>query len=173
MGGMYPYAPQQPPPPKKGLGFGVWAGLILVACFVSVAGVFCYAVSRKPSAEDQRKTEEILAAAADAAAQQKAAMEKDWRDGCKLKASAPIYVVYDRDLRERCEAMISESLKVPGSGDFPSEREQPTNLTSDDGCNRIFTSYVDATNAFGVKVRTRYVCTYDPRTGLYGTKALH
>jgi hypothetical protein len=49
-------------------------------------------------------------------------------------------------------------------------RQRGLSVWRDDGCNRIYASWVDAKNAFGVKVRTRFECKFDPRTGLYGVK---
>lgn len=158
--------------------FLVVLGIIVVGNVATCATCAVMAKSSPPqSAEEkqrQAQTEKRLQEeAADAAAQEQARLETEFRKGCKLPASKPIFTMYDSNLRERCQDMIRESLKVPGSGDFPSEREQPTSLVSDDGgCDRIFRSYVDAKNAFGVKVRTRYECKYDPRTGLVSTKSL-
>lgn len=163
---------QQWPPPrapqKKGIGCVGWGVILLGAGFVLLLVVTAFIPRKGPSAAEERRL--IEANEADAAAQRMRAIEEEWRKGCKTKPPEPLFVVLDSDLRDRCEAMISERLKVPGSGSFPSEREQPTALVSNDNCTRIFQSYVDAKNAFGVKVRTRYECSFDPRTGLYSTK---
>ncbi len=54
--------------------------------------------------------------------------------------------------------------------DFPNDRD--VKLTSDDGCHRTHSSSVEGLNAFGVKVRTRYACTFDPKTGDISSKRL-
>ncbi|MDX6480340.1 MAG: hypothetical protein QOG85_850 [Gaiellaceae bacterium] len=177
-----PYYPQ--PAPKKGLGCLAWGGIIGVGGIV-LLGVFCVALAKLGPTEEQRKKRDeanaaasasaaaSAAIAADAAAQANLQFENAVRKGCKLAPTKEVFTVPDDALRERCQDMVREGLKVPGSGDFPSDREDSKTLTSDDSCNRTYTSWVDAKNAFGVKIRTRYACTFDPRTGLFSYKVLH
>ena len=127
-------------------------GLLLLACLAC----------RKTAAE--RAQEEQLAKDNAAQAEKdQAELEARFRRECKVKDGGVVFPIYDDDLVSRCHAEISASVKVPGSEDFPSDDLHP-HMVSDDGCNRIFNSSFTAQNAFGVKVRTNYSCTYDPRT---------
>lgn len=173
----YPYGPA-PTPPKQGMGC-IPIALIVVGVLALGTVIFIAIVvsATKKSPEEQRRLDEELAAAQAAASAQNAAIrakfEGEVRAGCKLAPTAPVFVVDDADQIDQCRAMIREGLKVPGSADFPGPSDDTRKLISDDGCNRIYQSYVDAQNAFGVKVRTRYECKFDPRTGLYKAKTLN
>lgn len=114
-----------------------------------------------------------LAEASDAEAQSAKKVEAQReavRKGCKMTELQPVFLLDDESLVDKCQAMVKESATVPSSVDFPTVRD--VKLTSDDGCRRIFRSHLDGKNAFGVKVRTRFECSLDPRTGDIKTKAL-
>jgi len=176
---MYPQQPPpQPfgaPPPTKGVGC---LGFVLIALGVGALGTLALCglvvTTSKTSPEEKRRLDDELAAVQAAAsaenARRTAKFEAEVRTGCKLKPDAAVFVPADDDAqREHCRALIRDALKVPGSADFPNRSDEGP-FVSDDGCNRIYRSHVDAQNAFGVKVRTKFDCTLDPRTGVYSTK---
>lgn len=177
---MYPY-PQQPqqqqwrPLPPKPSGLGCMLP-ILLALGAVLLGVVALAIftHRSPAEREaeRQETARLMASAAASAAEANAQNEARYRKACKLSAKDDVYIVADDDVIDRCHDMIRASLKVPGSGDFPGAREDTRGFLSDDGCHRTYTSFVVAQNVFGVKVRNRYSCTFDPRTGLYSTKNL-
>ncbi len=113
-------------------------------------------------AKEAAELASLQANAADAEAQRLAVVETAVRKGCKLKASAPVFVIPDDDVRARCKVLVKEGMTAPSSAEFSYEA---TPLVSDDGCNRTYASSVEGLNAFGVKVRTAFRCTFDPRTG--------
>lgn len=167
----YPHPPPQhwAPPPKQGIGcLGI--GLIVfgvgVVGSLAVCGAIVASAQRTPA--QRAEDEKIAASAADAEAQRLAEFEGKVRAGCKLSKTAPVFTVQDDELRARCKTIVKEAMTVPSSADFPTDA---TPLVSDDGCHRTYESYVDGLNAFGVKVRTRYSCTFDPRTGFFSSKS--
>lgn len=121
--------------------------------------------------------EQLDAAVQEAARVHDEALDK-WkaktRKACGLKADAEIHAATVRELTKMCIVLVDEGLKVPGSGEYPPlPSEQETHgMNSADGCRYSLDSYVDAKNALGVKVRTRFRCTFDPTTGTVGYKTL-
>jgi hypothetical protein len=173
--------PQQnaPPPPIQSKPIGC-LGITLIVIGVGCVGTlgFCAFVFNGVATKtpEQRRADEQAraegeAAQADAAAQLEI-LREPWkiktRKACGLKPDAPIYAATVREQAKMCRDLVEEGLKVPGSGDFPElpGETETKGLSSADGCRSSQDSYVDAKNAFGVKVRTRYRCTYDPTTGL-------
>lgn len=72
-----------------------------------------------------------------------------------------------------CRVAVERLLKAPRSAEHPGIFDHDGTPTSPDGCVTVYASYVDAQNAFGAKLRTRYVCTYDPRTDLATPTMVH
>lgn len=62
-----------------------------------------------------------------------------------------------------CEERVRSSLKAPRTAKFPWRKE-----TSFNGRTAILSSFVDAENAFGAMIRTRYVCTVEYTGGKAG-----
>ncbi len=131
---------------------------------------------------EERDADAVVAAQASAsqadAAAQLEALQEPWkvktRKACGLKPGATIYPATVRELAKMCRGLVEQGLKVPGSGEFPDlpSETETRGMGSADGCHYSLDSYVDATNAFGMKVRTQYRCTYDPTTGLASYKTL-
>ncbi len=160
---------------------------VLIAAWILGCGV----LKKKQSVLDQEDAEsqalDAATQAADAAAIRLAADTADAArlndaartafiakaaKACHMKPSDYIPAT-KREMAKMCIVFVDGELKVPGSGthpDLPEENEQ--GLSTVDGCRFFFDSYVDAQNAFGVKVRTRYRCTYDPKVGLASYKVL-
>ncbi len=97
--------------------------------------------------------------------------EDQLRKACKLGASAKIHVADSSEVKMRCQRAMEKGLKAPKTAEFPGMLDVDGKPASVDGCTTVYSSYVDAQNAFGAKLRTKYVCTYDPRTGLATAKA--
>lgn len=167
----YQGPPQQPPPPKKSrVKLVLWS--VLGVFLVGSCGLTMLAAST-PEAKAKReaaaveaaarasaeKAESEAAAAAQLAANQK--IEDDWRKACKVKAGSAFTAATTDDIELACRSVVRDSLKVPGSDDWPGVKVE---LLTEGGCNRIWQSYVVAKNAFGVAVKTPFTCTYDPRT---------
>lgn len=148
--------------------------MIGILAGISVLGLIALVVASVVTGPSREKREtENAAYLADAAAHdaaEKAAKEAELRKQCKVPEAGAIFIAYSDQMRDRCHDLIRDSLKVPGSSDFASESDEMKDWVSYDGCSKTYRSYFDAKNAFGVKVRTRYECTFDPRTGLYSTK---
>lgn len=117
------------------------------------------------------------ASAADAAAELSVAIEA-WkvktRKACHVKPDAELTPLTVRELTKTCQALVDIGLKVQGSGEYPElpDATETAGMMSVDGCRAYIDSYVDAKNAFGVKVRTKYRCTYDPTVGFPSYKVL-
>lgn len=147
----------------------IFGGVMLLCIVAALLGK-----SPKQKKADDAENARLAAAAASAKAAYEEQQHEEWSKQCRLKPAQPVFVLSDDDIRTRCHILIDENMKVPGSGDFPSERDDPggNGFKSDDGCHRIYNSYVDAKNAFGVKVRTQYACTFDPRSGDFTAKTM-
>lgn len=96
--------------------------------------------------------------------------EERLRKTCKVGPAAKIVTAEDGWVMATCLAAITKVLKSPATAEFPGMFDGDRKPSSADGCTKVYTSYVDAQNAFGAKIRTNYVCTYDPRTGGVTTK---
>ena len=177
------YGWQPPQPPKKtGVGCLGWV-LIAVVAFLATTVVVCSAVLTPKSETSQAKAqrEAKLAEERDATAAeeararaQNAEANRKLAIACKLPPDAEaVEVPTVEKILDHCHGAIRLSAKVPGSIEFPSEPEDTIKLTSDNGCNYIYTSWFDGQNAFGVKVRTRYRCTFDPITTMPSIKTLN
>jgi hypothetical protein len=87
------------------------------------------------------------------------------RKACKVGPSVKLQPADEAEVKVMCRMAVEKLLKAPKSAEHPGMFDEDGKPTSVDGCTTVYTSYVDAQNAFGAKLRTRYVCTYDPRTG--------
>jgi len=96
--------------------------------------------------------------------------EEQLRKACKVSATAPIHVADPGEVKARCQRAVESLLKAPKTAEFPGMFDVDGKPVSADGCITVYSSHVDAENAFGAKLRTKYVCTYDPRTGVATTK---
>ena len=56
------------------------------------------------------------------------------------------------------EHFVKQKLKAPSSADFPYINDRQVVVVHKGGGRFIVQSYVDAQNAFGAKLRTRYQC---------------
>ncbi len=145
----------------------------------------CGVLKKKQSVLDREDAEaqaaDAEAQAADAAAVQMAAETADAArvhdaamtayiakeaKACRVKPSDYIPAT-KREMAKMCIVFVDAGLKVPGSASYPDlPAETDRSLSTPDGCRSSFDTYFDAQNAFGIKVRTRYRCTYDPKVGL-------
>lgn len=99
--------------------------------------------------------------------------EQKMRAACKVDASANLHPADKGEVIGLCRVAVERLLKAPRSAEHPGVFDHDGTPTSPDGCVTVYASYVDAQNAFGAKMRTRYVCTYDPRTGLATPAMVH
>ena len=173
--GQYQWAPT-PTPPRRSNAGGCFLGLAAVGGVVVLIGASLAFQMSRPNPGDARAydggptlDEQIAASAAAATAKYQADLELSFRKQCKRLDGGLIFPLNDEDLRDLCHAQVRESLKVPGSAEFPSGEDRIRLMTAD-GCKRTFTSTFVAKNAFGVMVKTGYDCTYDPKTGQVALK---
>lgn len=138
----------------------------IVAAIVVVLALLLYK-SPKDRAAQAESDRAFAASLASAAASAKAANESFFREHCKLKPNQEVFPADDDKVRDRCRDEVRDHRTVRGSVSFD---DQSPEITTDDGCNRIVSSTFEGKNAFGVEVRNRYVCSYDPRFGLYGVR---
>jgi hypothetical protein len=61
----------------------------------------------------------------------------------------------------QCRALVRENLKAPSTADF---QDKEGGVLYFGNCNQAWESSVEAQNAFGVPIRTRFKCTYDAAT---------
>lgn len=94
------------------------------------------------------------------------------RKACKVGPAAKIQPADSAEVIAMCRMAVERVLKAPKSAEHPGIFDQDGKPASKDGCTTIYASWVDAQNAFGATIRTRYVCTYDPRTGVASTTTL-
>lgn len=164
----YPHPAQRPPPTKyAGLGCLAWVGVVALICVLGMFAMCGVAIINAPR-DAQRAAEQADAAAQQAKADaiENAKEDAKERKRCHVADGGEIFRARFDQIRDRCEDIIREGLKVPGSGSFPTESEDGNQWVTSDGCSKTLKTYVDAKNAFGVKVRTHYDCTFDPRTGI-------
>lgn len=167
-----PYAAYPPPPPpKKSVGcltMGLWTVGGLVAF-----GLLMSALSKpknpQQAAKEKADLEAYLAAASASAEAQHEEARAMLRKDCKLKPDASVDITPESDVKSTCRDIVRGLLKSPSSAEF--ERDRPGFVT-DDGCRRIYVSSVEALNPFGVKLRNKFECTWDPRTGNISAKML-
>lgn len=88
------------------------------------------------------------------------------RKACKAGTSAHLQKADEIDVKVMCHMAVEKLLKSPKSAEFPGAFDDDKKPSSPDGCTTVYPSYVDAQNAFGAKIRTNYICVYDPRTGV-------
>ncbi len=155
---------------------------LLAVALTLVTG--CGVIKKKQSVTDREDAASAGAQAAEAAlkaeaakaaevanAKRTVAIAKAAKD-CHIKPADYIPAT-KREMAKMCIVFVDGELKVPGSGTYPElPEENEGGLQTFDGCRQFFDSYVDAQNAFGVNVRTRYRCTYDPKVGLASYKVL-
>ena len=164
----YPHPAQRPQPTKyAGLGCLAWIGVfaaiivlgMLVMCGVAIVNAPADAkrAADQADAEAQRAKEDAI---------DDARKKAEDRKRCHIADGGEVFLTTSDKMRDRCEDIMRLSLKVPGSGTFPNETDDGNQWVSNDGCSKTLKTYVDAQNAFGVKVRTHYDCTFDPRTGI-------
>ena len=92
--------------------------------------------------------------------------EEQLRKACKVGPSAHLQVADETDVKVMCHLAVEKLLKAPKSAEFPGVFDDDRKPARMDGCTTTYGSWVDAPNAFGAKIRTNYVCVYDPRTGI-------
>lgn len=89
------------------------------------------------------------------------------RQACKVGPNAKIQPADEAEVKAMCRMAVERGLKAPKSAEHPGAFDQDGAPTkAKDGCVTVYASYVDALNPMGVKLRTRYRCVYDPRTGV-------
>jgi len=88
------------------------------------------------------------------------------RKACKVGPSARLQVADETDVKVMCHMAVEKLLKAPKSAEFPGVFDDDRKPARLDGCTTTYGSWVDAPNAFGAKIRTNYICVYDPRTGI-------
>ncbi len=141
----------------------VIASLAAAALTISVvANVAAGAPERTAKHAAEVKTYDAETAAK-ATAAKRAQVELNVACGSKVDV-APVDAT---NMRHACEDLVRSELKSPSSANFPRmENREPVNL----GCNSAYVGVVEAKNAFGVELRNRFVCTYDPRTASVSVK---
>lgn len=87
----------------------------------------------------------------------------DWI--CSTKRVPTIKSVDSGDFKVQCKDMVRAKLLVPTSADFPGLFDADRLLTNNK-CGRTWRSWVDSKNAFGVKIRKTFTCTYEPSTSM-------
>src|SRR5262249_9546443 len=65
-----------------------------------------------------------------------------------------------------CQRAVLRTLPSPESAAFPGMFEDDDNLASPFGCETTYRSWVEPRDERDADVRRRYVCIYDPRTGV-------
>ncbi len=68
------------------------------------------------------------------------------------------------DIYTACTELAKRPLKAPRTAKFQPVWEATTLMGKDQQGNIVWTGWVDAQNEFGVYLRNRFVCTYDPKT---------
>lgn len=86
------------------------------------------------------------------------AIEASCRSGRSLAHAIPPNVV----LAAACHATLLQILKAPKQAEFPDIGEETIVVGKD--CYAGLASHVDAMNPYGVKLRTKYACAWDPAT---------
>lgn len=69
----------------------------------------------------------------------------------------------DADVQVACHIMVENRLTAPSTAEWPG-MFSGDHATLHPDCSVTYTSWVDHTNAFGVKVRSHFTCRYDPKT---------
>jgi hypothetical protein len=72
------------------------------------------------------------------------------------KKAVENYVTSDYDGFYACQNFVEKRLKAPSTADLASMEDSKVRPVKNEGF--IVTSYVDAQNSFGVKIRTAYLC---------------
>lgn len=168
----YGYGPQRP---RKDNTI-MWV-LIVAGGLVAVVGLAALVITSSPSAKRHQAEEAASASAAVAAAEasakaKAAADDAALHKSCKVPAAKSLQAIDPSDMKIQCRDIVRDRLKAPSTADFPGIFDADSRPTSADGCVMVYASYVDAQNSFGAKIRTKYVCTYDPRTGLLNVNLL-
>jgi hypothetical protein len=93
------------------------------------------------------------------------AEEESLRKACKVSASEKFQPADKAEVVALCRTSVERLLKAPKTAEHAGifDDGKPTSI---DGCTTVYASYVDSQNSFGAMIRTRYLCTYDPRTGM-------
>ncbi|RTH04555.1 hypothetical protein CSW50_02445 [Thermus scotoductus] len=84
------------------------------------------------------------------------------------KKQAPTYDSVD--IYTACTELVSRQLKAPRTAKFQPVWEATQIMGKDEKGNIIWVGWVDAQNAFGVYLRNRFVCTYNPKTNLVSVR---
>lgn len=69
----------------------------------------------------------------------------------------------DVDVQVACHMMVEKRLKAPSTAEWPG-MFSGDHATLNADCSVTYSSWVEASNAYGVKIRTNYTCRYDPKT---------
>lgn len=170
----YGYA--QPPQRPKKDNTVMWV-LIVAGGIVAVLFLVALVITSTPSAKAHQAAEAASASAAVAAAEASAKAKAAADDvalhkACKVPPSKALQSIEPSDMKIQCRDIVRDRLKAPSTADFPGIFDADSKPTSADGCVMVYASYVDAQNSFGAKLRTKYVCTYDPRTGMLNVQVL-
>lgn len=157
--------PQQRPP-KRPMGTAATLGLLFFGG-VGTCTALGVAATHETPAQKAKIAAEAQSTAAAAETLRKA-LDEELHKACKVASDVPLNMPDDGDIRASCKSAVRDGLKSPSTAEFPGafDGENKT-LRTDDGCNRVFRSYVDAQNSFGAKLRSKYECVYDPRTARF------
>lgn len=111
----------------------------------------------------------LLTTAANAAASRDPALAP-WV--CKKNLVPGLKNIDDIQVEVACKELVKEQLLSPKSADFAGigSGAKPPAMQPD--CTQVWSSYVDAKNAFNVELRKKFTCTYEPRTGMVSVKFL-
>lgn len=164
------------PPPRRGSGQGC---LIAVGVLVAAGGVGIVLLAAVLGSGDPKKraereaVDEAIAASAQRANEERLAeLKADLRKKCGIKDGGAVFFVEQDDMKRQCREIVKEGLEAPSSAEFPpiDDPGGGSGLVTDDGCRMTYASYVEALNPLGVKLRTRFSCTFEPRTGKLDVK---
>lgn len=96
--------------------------------------------------------------------------------GCALESSCRSNrglshkMLVDSVLAATCQILLRQHLKAPKQAEFPDISTVGVAVVAD--CRMGLVSYVDAMNPYGVKMRTKYGCAWDPATDEAAVKLL-
>lgn len=162
----YGYAPGPgyPQPPRKKSNVWIWVLVAVGVPFAACSGLAVLGtVVGKPAREAaaaSASAEKVRAAEEEA--KKKADEDAKMREACKVDSDAKLTKRSNGDVIYLCREMVKAQLKAPATAEFPGIFDSDGRPTSLDGCKTVYRSYVDAQNAFGAKLRSQFLCTFDP-----------
>ena len=81
----------------------------------------------------------------------------------KVRASGVGSRIGDGSFRSKCEFLVKQQLLSPSSAQIPWLFDGMRIVEASDG-SKTWSSWVDVKNAFGVKIRHSFTCSYNAKT---------